>query len=1204
MGRIKLLIIFITLLANCGLGDGISAYVFDTIGLDDGLSQSGVTSIVKDKYGFIWLGTEDGLDRFDGVSFKNFKNDPNDSSSINSNTILASIIDQRGDMWIGTYLSGLNKYDYSQENFIRYSDELLTAEEGPVYALLEDHSGYIWIGTSESGLFRMDPRSGKIQALQTLLTNSTVVSDTLINALYEDHEKQLWICTQNGLNVLDLSTYQLKSYFYDENDPHSLFDNTVNTVYETFDGSKYTIWVGTIWGGFDRFDPQNDSFIHHGYNSKINPDFPETGILTMIQENDSCLWLGTDSEGILLVNPKGELQGQIKRKVYDKFALKDDIIQKFYDDGDIIWIGTSGGGVSKYARNRKKFYNLSYDPLNPAGLHDDRILRIAIDSKGDLWIATWTEGITRYSPQSNEFRVFKHNPSDESSLSDNSIQDILIDSNDNLWVISDSKSLDLLRSGSDTFEHLYPRPKDPNWFHTEYLLNLAEDHDGLIWMGSWDEGLISLDPTTMKFSTFTEASVNDVSLGSIAFYIIFEDSNGILWIGAENDGLIGFDRKTNSLKQFKSNPDDPASLAHDDVVGIYEDSQGYLWLSTYGGGLSKFDPVQETFENFGSEHGLKNQSVYTVFEDANSQLWMSTNDGISRFDQASKTFKNYGSSDGVLSKEFNPAYAMDKNGWIYFGGVKGITYFDPLTIKDNANVPIVQFTDLSIMNQAIDINSVFNGREVLNRTITEVPFIELYPDDLFFTLRFASLDYYHSKRNEYSYQLVGFDDTWHHIGNRQSITFANLPPGHYTLEVKGSNNDGLWNEDATTLDVIIRPDFYETWWFISLCIVFVGIVAFVAYSLRTSFLIRRAKEFEQHNIQLNAQIESRREAHRVARERADYFRAVISQSPIPMAIHDIEGNITHLNIGWVKLWDADGPEEIIRDYQIQTDTHAKQLNLFPSFKKALLGNIVEHPEVQLNIKGKGLKIMHILLYPLKEKSGSTNQVMILIEDVTESVQYREVLQKSLSEKELLLREVHHRVKNNLQIITSLLGLQMAGVDDQEKNKTLLDFRNRVNSMAQVHDALYRSPEFDNIDIGNYIGQLTDELMNAFQSTSEAISINTEIPSLTLSVDIAVPCGLIINELVTNALKYAFPANYGKEKLINIRFKELEDDLIRLDVSDNGIGFQHAVEWESVKSLGLFLVKILSEHQLMGTVNVYHEEGSRFVIEFPLHPDFD
>ncbi|NQV15482.1 PAS domain S-box protein, partial [bacterium] len=1185
-------IILTILVFNLGFGARASEYLFETIDISDGLSQNSVTCVAKDKYGFIWIGTEDGLDRFDGINFKEFRYDAQDTSSINSNTIVSSLIDSQGDLWVGTYMSGLNRYDYETERFIRYSDSGFTKDGGQVYSLLEDKTGYIWIGTTESGVYRLDPKTGKIIALDSLITNSATVSDVMIGSLFVDHQQNLWISTSSGLNVLNLGTYELRSYFHDEDDPSSIFDNNVNAVYETYDGNNYRLWVGTNWGGFDYYNPENDIFVHCGLNSDINPDYPETGILCMLQENEGSLWLGTDSEGILMMSINGKLMNHEKRKIYDETALKDDIIRTLYDDGDIIWIGTSGG-VSKYARNRKKFYNLSNDPLDPEGLHDNRILQLRFDNSDRLWIATWTAGLSRYTSKTNRFEVFKHDPADTGSISDNSIQDILVDRNDNLWVISESASIDLLRAGSNTFEHFSPKPGDPNWLQSEYLLTLLEDHNGLIWIGSWDDGLISLDPNTMHFTTYREPAVKNITLGSIAFYCTFEDSKGTIWIGAESDGLVAFDREKQTLKQYLSNPNDPNSLPYNDVLYIYEDSEGYLWLATYGGGLSKFDPVNEIFENYGKAQGLLNESIYAIFEDSNKYLWMSTNNGLARFDKIQKLFRNYNTADGVLSKEFNPAACMDDKGWLYFGGIKGITYFNPVEIEDNRNPPTVQFTELSIMNQPISTNQFFNGRTVLDRTITERPLVELFPEDLFFSLRFASLDYYHAKSNEYAYLLEGFDDEWRYIGNRQNITFTNLPPGDYKLHVKGSNNDDVWNDELATLPITVHPEFWETWWFTSGVILSICVAIFIAYRMRTAFLISRAKELERHNIQLNAEIESRREAHRLARERADYFRAVISQSPIPMAIHDIDGHITHLNNGWVNLWGLEGPEDIIRDYQIETDPLAQKLNLYQSFKKALLGNIVEHPEVQYIAQDGDPRMLHILLYPLKETSGTPNQVMISIEDVSIIVKHRNLLQKSLGEKDLLLKEVHHRVKNNLQIIASLLGLQMASIDDKNKIQTLEDFRNRVNSMAQVHDALYRSPDFDNIDIATYIERLIDDLHKAFKTDNEPIKIVTDIPAIKLSVDIAVPCGLIINELVTNALKYAFPDGSIEKKQIIIRFQQLENDFLRLDVSDNGVGFQHPVQWESVKSLGLFLVKILSEQQLMGSAKLKDETKAHF-----------
>ncbi|MEA3286638.1 MAG: two-component regulator propeller domain-containing protein, partial [Candidatus Marinimicrobia bacterium] len=1182
---VKLLLLLV--LASVAIGQDIPSYQFETIDINDGLSLNNVMTITQDKYGFMWFGTEDGLNRYDGVSFKVFRHDPLDSTSINSSSIFSTLVDSHGDLWVATYVFGLNKYDYETESFLHYPKESpagLTIGDASIYSLLEDHNGYIWLGTSGSGLFRFDPVTGQLSTVQDLISNDIALTDSIVYSLFEDHNNQLWIPTLNGLNVLDLETFALRTYKYDPNDSTSLFDNSVNCIYESFDGGEYQIWIGTNWGGFEKYDQENDNFIHYGIHSTNNPDYPETSINYMIQENQDRIWLGTDSKGIMIVDTQGNLLETIARKIYDDTALNDDVIQHLYDDGDIIWVATSSGGVGKYVRNRKKIYTIGYDPLDPDGLHDNRVVKIEPDQKGNFWIATWTTGLSLYNPESQSFKVFQHDPDDPGSVSDNAIQDMLVDKNNNLWVISGSTTLDVLRNGESSFEHL-EASQEPGGLPSQYLLTIFEDQAGFIWFGSWEEGLFKLDPATMQFQIHCEPAVNNITLGDISFYSMFEDSRGMLWIGAENEGLISYNQEKGSLKQFKSVPGDPYALPNNDVMCFHEDDAGFIWLGTYGGGLTKFDPLNNTFENFGIEQGLVNAAVYKIFEDIHGHLWLSTNYGLARFDKEQKLFKSFGVDDGVLSKEFNPGGCVDENGLMYFCGVQGVTYFDPTQITDNKHIPPIHFTDLSIMNYPIEINKLYHDRLVLERSLTENPTIQLFPEDLFFSVRFSALDYYYSENNQYTYFMEGFEDKWRNINNRRSVTFTNLAPGKYTLHVKGSNNDGVWNEVGTSLDIVILPEFYETWWFIAGIVLLSGLSILQISRMRTAFLVQRGEELKRHNIELNTQIESRRKAHRKARQRADYFRSVISLSPVPMAIHNVAGNITHLNQGWVDLWGAEKTDDIIRDYQVDQDSLAQQFELGKHFHEALGGEIIKLPEVTFTAPDGQNRVVHILLYPLKEIAGSINQVMISMEDVTEIVHHRELIEKSLVEKELLLKEVHHRVKNNLQIIASLLGLQKAGMKDGEIYQTIDDFRNRVNSMALVHDALYRSPEFNNIDIAVYIENLIKELQVAFKLDDSSIQLLTDIPGINLSVDLAIPCGLIINELITNSLKYAFPNPGGTNNQITIKFTRLENDYMRIEVHDNGVGVPEPVVWDSVQSLGLYLVKILSEQQLMGTVDL-------------------
>ena len=1183
------------------------SYYFESIDISHGLSQNSVMTIARDGDGFMWFGTEDGLNRFDGMEFKKFRHDPMDTSTLNSSSIYSSLIDSHGNLWIGTFGSGLNKYVDSTESFIRYSldpRDTLVVGEGSVNDLHEDGEGYLWVATSGAGLFRMDPKTEKTVHIKDLITNADTLADPYISSLFEDHQEQLWISTLYGLNVLDLSTLKMRTYRYSEDDPRSIHDNNINAVTETFDGENYQIWVGTNWGGLDLYDPDIDGFIHLGFGSDTNPNYPETSANHIFQLDEECVWVGTDSKGIIVLDLQGNMVEIIGKKVYDDTSLNDDLIQHFYDDGTIVWVGTSGGGVAKFNRDRKKFYSLAFDPIEPNSLHDNRILRIKGDSHGNLWIATWSEGLTYYNSMTHEFTVYQHDPGDPGSISDNGIQDILVDKYDNLWVITSSINLDVLRKGSDAFEHITPDVDNPNGLGSEYLLTLMEDREGYIWMGSWQEGLFRLDPETMEFKTYRTPKVRNVTLGNISYYCMFEDSKGNMWIGAENEGLIRFNRRTMQMEQFKAAPGTPFSLPNNDVMCFHEDREGYLWLGTYGGGLSRFDPRTRTFENISTEDGLPSNAIYTIFEDGYGALWMSTNNGLAKYHPRKNIIRTYDISDGVLSREFNPGGYQTANGWMYFGGVKGITYFHPDQINANIHVPPVKFTELTVMNVPIQIGQEFNGRVVLEKSISTTTKLELYPEDLFFSLSFASLDYYHPASNSYAYLLEGFDDQWRDLGTQRSVTFTNIPPGEYNLRLKGSNNDQRWSGGTTAIRLKIHPEFYETWWFIvsSVFILVLGIV--ITYKSRTNFFIRHSAELEKHNIKLNAEIESRRKAHVKASERANYFRAVIAQSPVPMAIHNSEGNITHLNAGWAELWEADRPETIIRDYHVEEDPIAQELGLGKSFMRAVEGNIVEIPEVTFTSSDGSTKVVQMLLYPLKNIVGMTNQVMVTVEDVTEIVQQRTLLEKSLVEKDLLLKEVHHRVKNNLQLVASLLGLQKAGSKSKKAVETLDDIKNRVNSMALVHDALYRSPEFDNIDISTYIQDLTDTLHAAFGQNAEPIEIHTSIPEISLPVDVAVPCGLMINEMVTNALKYAFPDLEQEEKHITIQFTEIGEGSLRLEVKDNGIGLQQPVAWNSVDSLGLYLVKILSEQQLMGTVDLKDGPGTHFMIEFPIHPNFD
>lgn len=824
---------------------------------DVGLSQNTIHSIIQDHLGFMWFATEDGLNKYDGYNFTVYKNDPADETTISDNFIWTIYEDSEGNIWSGTNNGGLSMLDRSTETFINYknnpSDKNCISNNN-VRCILEDKNGYLWIGTEGGGLNKLDRKTKTFFHYKHDPSDPKSLSNNIVLSLYEDREGNLWVGSNNGLDKLNKNDGAFTHY------SNGTLSSVILSIYKDKRG---TIWAGSL-SGLNKLDEEKKIFINYhpkpsGLKSLINEK-----INSIIEDDNNFLWLGTGS-GIYIFNQEEKSFSRLYKYLsnsnsYDrKFLSGNNVLSLCEDASGIIWIGTAESGILKYDDKKMKFKHYFYQYENPNGLSHNTIRSIFEDGENILWIGTLGGGLNKLDRNKNKFTHYKNDPLNEFSLSDNSVSAIYRDKKGILWIGTWGGGLNKIDEKSGKFIR-YKHSADPFSLADNIIQVIYEDSYKNFWIGT-GSGLDLFDRNKNKFIHYINdpSDLNSLSDNQVQSCIL-EDDNGDLWVGTWN-GLtkIILSKEKNSrgkvlrFIQYKHSRE-INSLSDNRIISIYKDEKKNLWLGTHGGGINllpftqqNVDPAKAKFKSYSAKNGLASDIVYGILSDEENNLWFSTDNGLSKFNPETETFRNYYKSDGLQGNRFFwGASCKSENGELIFGGTNGFNIFYPSSITENNHIPPIVITDFQIFNKSVGIGS----DSPLKKTINETKEIKLSYDQNVFSFEFSALDYTIPKKNQYAYMMQGFDKTWINAGNRRYVTYTNLDQGEYTFKVKGSNNDGIWNEKGASLKIIIMPPFWKTWWFIIASIlIFGGIIAALIY-----YRVKNLLEIERLRIKLAADL--------------------------------------------------------------------------------------------------------------------------------------------------------------------------------------------------------------------------------------------------------------------------------------------------------------------------------------------------------------
>ena len=576
------------------------------------------------------------------------------------------------------------------------------------------------------------------------------------------------------------------------------------------------------------------------------------------EDRDGTLWLATYGTGILFFDPVTETF--LAPAIHDPLrptSLSGDKVTAFLQDrSGAFWVGTSGSGLNKLGLAAKAFEHYRSDPTTPQGFSDDMIMAIHEDREGIIWLGTRNGGLNQLDRRSGAVTHYRADPEDPTRLARDDVRAVLEDSGGTLWVGTEGGGLNRLDQATGTVTRYQHDPEDRSTLRDNDVWVLYEDASGTLWVGTYGGGLSHHVAETDTFSHYLHRPDDPLSLSSNVVRAIHQDRAGRFWIGTGGGGLNRFDPRVRGgppesapFKHYRHDPRARTSLSSDEVLAIFEDRAGTLWLGTHSGGLNRLvtdstDGSEAEFHAYTEEDGMPSNVVYGILEDEQGRLWISTNRGLSRFDTRNETFRNYDTSDGLQSQEFNSgAYFRNHRGEMFFGGLGGFNAFFPARIEDNLYVPPVVLTSFKIFNREIPLGS----DPALISAVT------LRHHQSVFSFEVAALSYKAQHKNQYAYRLVGFRDQWTELGTKRDITFTNLNPGSYTLEIRASNNDGIWNQDGLTLGVIVEPPFWRTWWFTTAAALAVAGLLWGGYLART-------RSIRRHNRALAAEVVERRRA--------------------------------------------------------------------------------------------------------------------------------------------------------------------------------------------------------------------------------------------------------------------------------------------------------------------------------------------------------
>ena len=830
---------------------------FGRIGVEKNLSSSSTYCTYQDSQGFLWVGTEEGLNKWDGYTFESSKFDPSDPLSISSNIVRCIFEDSHQNLWIGTD-NGLNTYLRANGKFKRFLNvpgDANSLSNNLVSSITEDKAGIVWFGTGK-GLNSYDNSTNKFTTYRSNPADPGTIPSDVISALLVDKSGTLWIGTaSNGLCAMDTRTHQCVRYSHQDNDPGSLSENEINTLTTVKNGD---LWVGTLNSGIDVLK-KNGHFTHYSTSNGLT----NNSIFGVHEDNTGQIWIATFGGGLNVIDL---VTGKIVVHKFDpqnKESLSSNKVWGIFEDmANTLWFSTSNG-LSYYNRTIFKFttYKIN-ESAEESG--NNSIFSIYEDKQGYTWCGVLGGGLNVFSRREGRFVNEKFASLSNPQLRFCDVFCIAEDPSGLLWIGTSTGLLCWDRKSGNIrqFKH---DPADKNSISNDYIRSLFIEPSGAVWIGTHGGGLNVYNPKTGSFNVLQNNPSDPASLSNNVVMNIFQDKDGRLWISTYGGGLNRLDRATGKFTFFKNEVNNPKSISSNFIHCVYQDKNGVLWVGTYGGGLNTLNESDNSFTHYTERDGLPNNIVNGILSDIHGNIWVSTNNGACKMKPQSdhsalaSNTRSYNEEAGLQNKLNENACFNGQDGWMYFGGNSGLNVFHPDSIRDNTVVPPVVITKFYLFEKPARMDTLITSKRSL----------DLNYKQNFFSFEFAALNFLFPEKNRYAYRMEGLDNDWIYRGSSHYAQYTNIDPGKYIFHVKACNNDGVWNDEGISIYITITPPFWRTWWFTGLSAFSIALIIFVYIRIRTNTLVKqnivleekvnqRTHELQDKNIQLTNTMENLR----------------------------------------------------------------------------------------------------------------------------------------------------------------------------------------------------------------------------------------------------------------------------------------------------------------------------------------------------------
>ncbi len=801
---------------------------FSHLSFGQGASRSRVSHIVQDDQGFLWFGTQDGLKRYDGYRFREYRHDPRNPNSLSGSFINALFKDSSGKLWVASD-QYLDRYDPATEAFNHYRSDQI---EGAVSHIGQDREGIIWLATNH-GLNRLDPVSGQMVSYRHNPDDSASLGGNLVRSTFEEKDGTFWIATTESLDIFDRRTGKVTRHLPLRGRPMS----AVDAMIYLFEDHTGVLWVIFSSGnGLAVVDRRANSLKEYSFQSAGSGSSSTSGVVSILEDQQGTLWLGTNNSGLLKLDRNRKEFVRYRNDPSDPNSLSmDEVLAVFQGPEGNIWIGTQGGGVNQLTAGTSAFKRYKHDPGNPNSLDTNFVSSVYEDSRGILWVGT-RKALNRIDRKTGRF-TFYRTAGGPGNLSSTFVISIIEDRSGYLWFGTFGAGLNRFDRRTGRFRVYRHDPAEAHSLSNDTVLDLFIDHKGTLWAGT-EDGLNAFNPKTERFGVYKASAVERNRYRDIQ-----EDSDGTLWLATWDAGVHHFDPATGRFTVYRHSAT-PGSLSSDEVDAICIDHMGTIWAGTHSG-LNRFDRATGTFVTYTERDGLPNSNLTGILEDEQRDLWLSTNNGLSRFNPRNETFKNYSTSDGILGNEFYGYNTPWKSpsGEMFFGSYGGLTAFFPDKVVDNPYIPAVVLTDFQIFGRPV----LIGGDSPLKQSISLTNSLTLSHAQSIFSFEFSALSYASPERNRYRYRLEGLENKWNETdSNHRFVTYTTLAPGEYVFQVQGSNNRGVWNESGVNVRIRILPPWWSTWWFRAIVGASLLLSLWCVYYLRVHALKRRQAVLEQH----------------------------------------------------------------------------------------------------------------------------------------------------------------------------------------------------------------------------------------------------------------------------------------------------------------------------------------------------------------------